>query len=202
MILPVPSAGVCGENRLHLKPFKAFLLEVCDVFFWNIEAVLKKRFISWKNEWSQRLWIFLLEKQVVLVWFLHRGVSTLPNWKDLGTTFAASLLHEMRCKPGSKLKDAPLFLDHMQLIQKVRDDLDDRWCQFWGIFLGEFRWHLAGLASRVRSKNRGWKPCWIFGIQDDANSCSGICWRFAEIGNVRVLEILPKTLFLNPIKMK
>ena len=143
---------------------------------------------------------FLLEKQVVLVWFLHHWVSTLPNWNDLGITFAASLLHEMRCKPGSKLKDAPLFLDHMQLIQKVRNDLDDRWCQFWGIFLGEFRWHLAGLAPRVRSKNRGWKPCWIFGIQDDAIFCSGICWRLAEIGNVRVLEILPKTLFLNQKK--
>ena len=28
-----------------------------------------------------------------------------------------------KCKPGSKLKDAPLFLDHMQLIQKVVEDL-------------------------------------------------------------------------------
>ena len=25
-----------------------------------------------------------------------------------------------RCKPGSKLKDAPLFLDNIQLVQKVR----------------------------------------------------------------------------------
>ena len=29
----------------------------------------------------------------------------------------------MRYKPGSKLKDSPLFLDHVQLIQKVVDDL-------------------------------------------------------------------------------
>ncbi|CAJ1376732.1 unnamed protein product, partial [Effrenium voratum] len=28
-----------------------------------------------------------------------------------------------KCKPGSRLKDAPLFLDHMQLIQKAVEDL-------------------------------------------------------------------------------
>ena len=43
------------------------------------------------------------------------------NWKNLGDGPMAPLLPSMRCKPGSKLKDAPLFLDHMQLIQKVRD---------------------------------------------------------------------------------
>lgn len=43
------------------------------------------------------------------------------NWNNLGDGPMAPLLSSTRCKPGSKLKDAPLFLDHMQLIQKVRE---------------------------------------------------------------------------------
>ena len=35
---------------------------------------------------------------------------------------------DARYKPGSKLKDSPLFLDHVQLIQKVVDDLKQDIC--------------------------------------------------------------------------
>ena len=72
------------------------------------------------SEGSQRLWIFFGRNR----WFwcdsfmsFNNSTLKLEQLSDV----AAPLLPSMRCKPGSKLKDAPLFLDHMQLIQKVRE---------------------------------------------------------------------------------
>jgi len=55
----------------------------------------------------------------------QRFVDTALDY--VGTPFHRNY-HEpgnSKYKPGSKLKDAPLFLDHMQLIQKVVDDLKE-----------------------------------------------------------------------------
>eukprot|EP00930_Biecheleria_cincta_P045285 TRINITY_DN31216_c0_g1_i2.p1 TRINITY_DN31216_c0_g1~~TRINITY_DN31216_c0_g1_i2.p1 ORF type:complete len:490 (+),score=121.74 TRINITY_DN31216_c0_g1_i2:37-1506(+) len=130
--------GAAGKADKDAVPPRAFIL--IDGTKVGIPNMLVERLED--EEAAKADWPFraALEARCEEVNFLHRRRSGKESAAEelrqrfvdtaldyVGTPYHRSC-HEpgnSRYKPGSKLKDAPLFLDHMQLIQKVVDDLKE-----------------------------------------------------------------------------
>lgn len=129
--------GGAGNADKDAVPPRAFIL--IDGNKVGIPNMLVERLSD--EEASQADWPFrpALEARCEEVNFLHRRRSAEDAGEELRRRFVDTALdyvdtpyhrsyHEpgsTKYKPGSKLKDAPLFLDHMQLIQKVVEDLKE-----------------------------------------------------------------------------